>query len=291
MIDNDRRPSLIGESPEWCSTAVSLNDLIGFNSTNNQGYGIGLNEIIKFPTEKEVRSNPKYYLRQRSSSPTSDRYSTYILVTRILDGEERRSWLNIGALFRQASRENKEKYYANTFMRVIGEKKDDYERVCMLFGISVIGDTLELSYGLVKKENEWVWGEREFLCIDEYINITAQIIKEDINHCLKVFGRGPEFNFCESLEYQDTDLCYNGIAISEMSVIEYNKENVLALIYDKNQKKQATGHVLYDPERYDPIMKVVLMDKHSGAISRIKEIHTQMNTYYFISKLTDWNYR
>ena len=83
MIDDVRRPCLIGESPEWHSTAVSLNDLIGFNSTNNHGYGIGLNEIIKFPTEKEVRSNPKYYLRQRSSSPTSDRYSTYILVTRI----------------------------------------------------------------------------------------------------------------------------------------------------------------------------------------------------------------
>ena len=54
MIDNDRRPRLIGESPVWRSTAVDLNDLIGFNSTNNQDYGIRLNEIIKFPTEKEV---------------------------------------------------------------------------------------------------------------------------------------------------------------------------------------------------------------------------------------------
>lgn len=273
-------------STNWRARPVSLDHLKGFNSSAGGGYGVALNEIVTFPSEEDVRNNPQYYLKQRPIFAGSNRSATYVLITRTKDGISKLGWISLGSLFRQASKENKEKYYTTDFMRIIANKEDDYERLCTLFGVSIIGDDVEYSYGLIGKGSESTWGPIKFINIDEYIDFKAESIKDYMNYWLQIFNRIPEFFFCENIQYQDGDLCYDGISISEMKISEYNGERVLALVYNRSVKGQAKGNIVYDNEVFDPNMKVILVDGVLGTVSRVKEVYTLMHRYYFASKCT-----
>lgn len=146
MIDIKKAPQLFGESADWRSTNQGIDALKNSNVSFN-GYGIAEGEIIVFPTEAEIKANPKAYVKQRPTSPGSSRVTSLILVERINGGEGRTSWFNMSTLSRQANQADGTRFYLNDFMESMGNCNDDFERFHKLIGKKVVGARTTPAYG------------------------------------------------------------------------------------------------------------------------------------------------
>lgn len=146
MIDIKKAPQLFGESADWRSTNQGIDALKNSNVSFN-GYGIAEGEIIVFPTEAEIKANPKAYVKQRPTSPGSTRITSLVLVERITRNESRTSWFNMSTLSRQANQADGTRFYLNDFMESMGNCSDDFERFNKLIGKKVIGARTTPAYG------------------------------------------------------------------------------------------------------------------------------------------------
>lgn len=146
MIDIKKAPQLFGESADWRSTNQGIDALKNSNVSFN-GYGIAEGEIIVFPTEAEIKANPKAYVKQRPTSPGSTRITSLVLVERITGNESRTSWFNMSTLSRQANQADGTRFYLNDFMESMGNCSDDFERFNKLIGKKVIGARTTPAYG------------------------------------------------------------------------------------------------------------------------------------------------
>ena len=146
MIDIKKAPQLFGESADWRSTNQGIDALKNSNVSFN-GYGIAEGEIIVFPTEAEIKANPKAYVKQRPTSPGSTRITSLVLVERINGNESRTSWFNMSTLSRQANQADGTRFYLNDFMESMGNCNDDFERFNKLIGKKVVGARTTPAYG------------------------------------------------------------------------------------------------------------------------------------------------
>lgn len=107
------------------------------------------------------------------------------------------------------------------------------------------------------------------------------------NNCMTMWGRTPTFHFCEHLEYQDEDLCYDGIIISDVIKTTYNNKRVVALVYEQGVTKNISPlNILYEKNTIKPDTEVVLLDRNCGAVSRILDTISLTDNYYFVSRFT-----
>lgn len=184
MIDIKKAPQLFGESADWRSSNQTIDALKNSNVSFN-GYGIAENEIIAFPTEAQIKANPRAYVKQRAASPNSKRITSLILVERFENGSEngRTSWFNMSTLSRQANKADGERYYLNEFMAEMGHCADDYERLMALLGKKVVGARTTAAFGPeFDKETRKPTGEyvaRDYVEVELYDEPAAETTGED----------------------------------------------------------------------------------------------------------------
>lgn len=145
MINVNNAPSIFGETPNRRSTYVGL-DALKDQHVSFNGYGIGEDDIITFPTREQFDVAPKKFIKTIPTYEKSKNLSVLFLV----DRNGRESWLNLSVLTRQGyvadgTDDNGDVKYKrediDEFRKDMRAMNDDKERVEWLFGKQIMGST------------------------------------------------------------------------------------------------------------------------------------------------------